>query len=464
MKTRSFIAILSLVLLGVGCKKAPVPVTQEDYQLKVIPTTLTFPAEGGTLKLTILATKTISTIEEGMVKDTKIEDAPFSFTLEGDGFKYADKAVTASKNELPAVRSGKATISIDGTNVKETVSLTQSGLGEVKVTYSLNVTPESYAFPMTGGEMTFTVEAKKTTAIISNEVILDTKDEDAPYEVTIEGEGFTINGNTVTASENKGASRNGTVTVKLKDEELTKTIALTQGASGFPAESYTLDGTKLTKWLGKETTIDLTTDPIFNNVTEIVNGAFNGTLVESLTISDNITKIGDQSFSSADNLKEFKVSAGNKTFYAIDGVLFSNIDNEVNGAPGKSLWRFPKGKDAKDYVIPTGTTNLWQYSFAYTSVSTLIVPEGVLSLNYRAFYQTSSMASIKLPASLTNIGSWCFNGSACTEVHLKRPNPPILGKSVFSNAANITLYVPVGASGNFSGKAPWNGFKQIVEE
>lgn len=465
MKNFIKILLMAIIIFTAGCQDDIETVTDETYQLEVTPATHSFPREGGRVAFTVNATKTVITISDGKTTDTNIEDAPYSVTVEGEGFSVSGNEIIAEPNDGPP-RTGIVTISIDGAeSIFKTINLTQMGRGEVRVSYSLEVTPESYEFPSTGGDMTFTVTALKTTTMFTSDgEIIEVIEEETPYTVTLQGEGFTLNDNVITATENTDGARTGTLTVTLDDYTLSKIIELSQAAAGYPSTSYTIDGTTLTKWNGPETIVDLSLDPVFESVTNIANTAFNSSNVETVTISRNITTIGDQAFFTS-TLREFKVVEGNSIFFAIDGVLFRNGTGADEGTT--FLHRFPQAKSTVGYQMPAGTTRLGNYSFAYNKELTSIeIVEGVTAINYRSFYQCSNLSSITFPSTIGNIGNNVFHGVPnFSNVYIKATTPPFIGSTnnFGANVGSATLYVPVGTLQAYKEHAQWGKFGTIVE-
>lgn len=82
--------------------------------------------------------------------------------------------------------------------------------------YMLTVSPSYCAFPPSGGEIAFKVDAKKITSITVDNVLVSRTEEDTPYTVEIDGEGFSFENSIVHATPNQSSTiRAGLLTVKL---------------------------------------------------------------------------------------------------------------------------------------------------------------------------------------------------------------------------------------------------------
>ena len=60
-------------------------------------------------------------------------------------------------------------------------------------------------------------------------------------------------------------------------------------------------------------------------------------------------------------------------------------------------------------VIPDGVTSIVEYAFEYcSSLTSIVIPDGVTSIGYAAFSDCSSLTSMVIPDSVTSIGDWAF--------------------------------------------------------
>jgi len=117
-------------------------------------------------------------------------------------------------------------------------------------------------------------------------------------------------------------------------------------------------------------------------VTKISKGAFyNCTSLVSIEIPKSVTSIGLYVFSSCTSLTSITVDAENTKYQSIAGNLY-NKNNK--------------------------TFTLMQYAIGKTE-TTFTIPEGVKTINAKAFYNCSSLVSIQIPASVTTINESAFS-------------------------------------------------------
>ncbi|MBP3695680.1 MAG: leucine-rich repeat domain-containing protein [Thermoguttaceae bacterium] len=192
----------------------------------------------------------------------------------------------------------------------------------------------------------------------------------------------------------------------------------------------------------------------------IGGGAFAWSCVNSIIIPEGVKLIGTTAILNCRNLTYIRLpasleeiekntlSAGNNPGnpkltiidLAKDNPHFKNVDGVLFTADGKGLIRCPACK-LGEYTLPKGVTHIYPYAFCNTKITSITFPEGCKSIGLGAFEYNGQLTEAHIPASVTEIGGWCFCNCG----------------------ANLTIYAPKGSKAEEHAKS--NGHKfQAVEK
>ena len=58
--------------------------------------------------------------------------------------------------------------------------------------------------------------------------------------------------------------------------------------------------------------------------------------------------------------------------------------------------------------LPSSLRNIDNFAFSETNITTVTIPEGVISIGDSCFYRCKSLTSVQLPSTLRSIGDWAF--------------------------------------------------------
>ena len=109
------------------------------------------------------------------------------------------------------------------------------------------------------------------------------------------------------------------------------------------------------------------------------------------------------------NISKIKVDSNNQYFKSVDGVLFTK--------DGKTIIAYPAGKAGEKYEIPPTVNTIAESAFdGCHKLNSVTVPEGVESIPYHAFYNTS-LLEIRLPKSISTIDEFAFEKTRLLTVY-----------------------------------------------
>ena len=206
-----------------------------------------------------------------------------------------------------------------------------------------------------------------------------------------------------------------------------------------------------------------------NNVTSIGSSAFSGCSgLTSVTIPNSVTFIGSSAFYGCSGLTSVTIpnsvtSIGDGAFKSCSGLTSMTIGNSVTSIGSRA---FSNCSGLTSVTIPNSVTSIADYAFyECRGLTSVTIGNSVTSIGSSAFRSCSGLTSVTIPNSVTSIGNYAFwNCSGLTSVTVENPEPAAIFASTFSNYANATLYVPVGAKAAYEAADYWKEFAQIVEK
>lgn len=144
-----------------------------NYYLTVSPTSMSFPASGGSKQFTYSSYK--RKVLDGVEQSGDISVSLKTSSASGTGFSISGTTVSASANQTASNRTGTVTITQNESNKTATISLSQSGdtissYGEWTISVSANPTSVS----SDGGTSRITASAKRTVYWASGDVTEET--------------------------------------------------------------------------------------------------------------------------------------------------------------------------------------------------------------------------------------------------------------------------------------------------
>ena len=128
--------------------------------------------------------------------------------------------------------------------------------------------------------------------------------------------------------------------------------------------------------------------------------------LEIVHIPAQVNEIDGSNFSNCDRLISITVDFDNNYYESVDGVLFDK-NREI-------LIKYPIGLTYDTYTVPSGVRTIGEYAFAGSSLSSVILPEGLKEIGTSAFNRCQKLECIVLPNSVRTMGIWAF--ANCTSL------------------------------------------------
>ena len=248
-------------------------------------------------------------------------------------------------------------------------------------------------------------------------------------------------------------------------------------SSSFSYENGCLIDVRQKKVLAYLSTESNVTIPSY--ITCIDDGAFMNT-ISRITLNNGLTSIGEYAFSHCIGLREitFPYSLKNIGYGAFSG---TNIKNVINLSPDIIYENDCLiNKESKALVacfsnenkieLPKGITHIGSSAFNKNKYNynprTIIVPEGVTTIEDRAFVNCNNLRNITLPKTLKYIGSEAFD--LCFELaRIKLPKGlEYIGWDAFSccGSESFTISIPFGTRAHFEALLPEYQHEKIKEQ
>ena len=175
--------------------------------------------------------------------------------------------------------------------------------------------------------------------------------------------------------------------------------------NGFSEGRSTKDGSRIyLQYDGYDENVELKYDGVITELGDwlMYYGGYDGTVVKTVTIPKEITKIGIGAFNRLPSLTDVFIDEENPNYMSKSGILYSK--------DGSTLYSYPAGKKEKTFTIPSSVKTLSKYSMSYNeNLQEVIIPNTVEKIESSAFRGVKNLQSVILPESVSEIGDNAFN-------------------------------------------------------
>lgn len=207
-----------------------------------------------------------------------------------------------------------------------------------------------------------------------------------------------------------------------------------------------------------------------NGVTTIGNNAFGQSGIEKLTLPDTITTIGEYAFSQCKSLAEIKLPTNLTTLGAgcfNECVLLKQIEmpDSISVIGNETF----KGCALLQQIhLPNLLETIGEYAFSGCYLQHIEFSAALQTIGAHAFENNIFLQTIDLPSLVTTIGDYAFMGCEKLEqITIGNPTPPTLGENAFTNiAVEYKIYVPYSEDHSIQDayKLAWTNYADNIFE
>jgi hypothetical protein len=180
-----------------------------------------------------------------------------------------------------------------------------------------------------------------------------------------------------------------------------------------------------------------------NSVTSIGTSSFSGcSSINSILLGNAINRLGDSAFSSS-RLQSFTIPAslthlGVSCFQdaSVTNLTIENCSPTTLGANALRL------RNTLNNLIIDSSAIFQAYDFSFNSLQTVEVRSNITNIKNNAFRNCTALTNVNLNNSVTNIGTSSFSGCSSISTFIFGNNVNRLGDSAFSNSRLQSFTIP----------------------
>lgn len=116
-------------------------------------------------------------------------------------------------------------------------------------------------------------------------------------------------------------------------------------------------------------------------------------------------------------------------------------------------------------TLPNGLLTIGESSFgAFLYIKTIVIPDSVTAIGDKAFNNCWYLKDITIGANVESIGNYAFNAGSDAIYTIYAETPPTIQASTFPVTANPTFYVPKGCTDAYKNATNWAQFADVIYE
>jgi hypothetical protein len=149
----------------------------------------------------------------------------------------------------------------------------------------------------------------------------------------------------------------------------------------------------------------------------------------------SVSYIGNYPFALCPSLVGITVDPGNVNFTSLDGILYDAAMSSLLACPGG---------ETGAVSIPNNVTFIAEAAFAFSSISSIVIPANVAAIENHTFYACRSLVSVEMKGGVATIGLLAFaECSALTSVAFSNDTAVIEEMAFYNCSSLVSVDMPV---------------------
>ena len=175
----------------------------------------------------------------------------------------------------------------------------------------------------------------------------------------------------------------------------------------------------------------LTSINIPNGITSIESSTFAGcSSLTSINIPDSVISIDNHAFEGCSSLTSINVASNNPMYSSENGILYNKNKTEVIF--------IPDGIEPQLFIYDNGT-KCYGWVGNKEKCTEVVIPDGVTSIEVRAFSGCNNLTSISIPESVTRIKIYAFKNCTNLDVVIDNSEKNVkVGTEAFEGCKSVT--------------------------